>query len=109
MSKRIKVADLPAFDAAPYLYSETAIAAYTAAGALDTTYVDGGKEVFASGLATNGFTPSVGHIGLPRPNADSGGSIECTCPSGEDHCRRPDCFGRRRSSRSGEFSRTAAR
>jgi probable addiction module antidote protein len=28
MSKRIKIADLPEFDAAPYLDSETAIAAY---------------------------------------------------------------------------------
>jgi probable addiction module antidote protein len=28
MTKRIKVADLPVFDAAPYLDSETAIAAY---------------------------------------------------------------------------------
>jgi uncharacterized delta-60 repeat protein len=56
--------------------TEIAIAAYTSSGALDTTYVDGGKEVFATGLATGGIVPSVKHGGLPLPNAVNAASVE---------------------------------
>ena len=60
MSKRINVADLPEFDAAPYLGSEVAIAAYLSdiLQANDASWVFRTNVTSDSGIVTSHSSPT---------------------------------------------------